>query len=110
METNNLGVILKERREEKGLRLRQLATLSGVSASHITRVEKGERFPSGHILRKLTKPLGFGEVELLKLAGFMSEDVDDRLDRLKGSIKGEIIDAMLSLCKKIDSAQPLQKG
>lgn len=104
MDTNNLGLILKERRKAKGLRLRQLAALSGVSMTHIARVERGERFPSGHTLRKLAKPLGFSEAELLQAAGFMSrDDSDDRIKRLKEEIKGEIVDTLLSLYKKIDS-------
>jgi len=34
--------------------------------------ERGERFPSAHILRKIAKPLGFDEAELLTHAGFLS--------------------------------------
>ena len=103
MNNNNLGIILKARRREKGLTLSQLVSLSGVSMSHIARVERGERFPSGHILRKLAEPLGFSETELLKLAGVMPRDaVDDRLDSLKEGIKAEIIGAMVNLCEKID--------
>ncbi|MCK4418142.1 MAG: helix-turn-helix transcriptional regulator, partial [Candidatus Latescibacteria bacterium] len=100
---NNLGGILKERRKEKGLGLRQLAILSGVSAAHIARVERGERFPAGRILRKLAEPLGFSEFELCKLAGFISRDAtDDRLDRFKKSVKKEVIETLVSLCEKID--------
>ena len=80
MDNNNLGIILKERRKAKGLRLRKLATLSGVSMSHIGRIERGERFPSGHILRKLAKPLDFSELELCKLAGFISQDADEEME------------------------------
>ena len=46
--------------------------MSGVSASHLGRIERGERFPSAHILRKIAKPLGFGEDELFTLAGYLS--------------------------------------
>jgi transcriptional regulator with XRE-family HTH domain len=54
------------------LTLRELATTSGVSASHLGRIERGERFPSAHILRKIAKPLGASESELLTLAGYLS--------------------------------------
>ena len=80
MNNNNLGVILKARRKEKGLTLTQLSRLSGVSAAHIARSERGERFPSGHILRKLAKPLDFSEIELCKLAGFISQDADEEME------------------------------
>ena len=46
--------------------------MSGVSPSHLGRIERGERFPSALILRKLAKPLGFGEDELFTLAGYLS--------------------------------------
>ena len=52
--------------------MRELAANSGVSASHLGRIERGGRFPSAHILRKIAKPLGFNENELFMLAGFLS--------------------------------------
>ena len=101
--TNNLGEILKQHRKAKGLTLQLLSQRSKVSVSHVARIERGERFPSGHILHKLASPLDFSEVELLKLANFMSRDAsDDRLDRLKKEIKAEIAHALMSLWKRID--------
>jgi transcriptional regulator with XRE-family HTH domain len=52
--------------------LQELAEKSGVSPSHLGRIERGERFPSAVILRKLAKPLGFEEDELFTLAGYLS--------------------------------------
>jgi len=46
--------------------------MSGVSPSHLGRIERGERFPSASILRRLAKPLGFEEDELFTLAGYLS--------------------------------------
>jgi len=63
---------LKERRLSLSLPLRELAAMSTVSASHLGRIERGERFPSANILRKIAKPLGFDEDELFMLAGFLS--------------------------------------
>ena len=54
------------------LTLQELAAMSGVSASHLGRIERGERFPSAHILRKIAQPLGFDENELFTLAGYLS--------------------------------------
>ncbi len=54
------------------LTLRGLATASGLSPSHLGRIERGERFPSAYILRRIAKPLGFDESELFTLAGFLS--------------------------------------
>ena len=69
---NNLGRILKQQRITIPLTLQELATTSGVSSSHLGRIERGERFPSAHILRRIAKPLGFDEDELFTLAGFLS--------------------------------------
>ncbi len=54
------------------LTLNELATTSGVSPSYLGRIERGERFPSARILRKIAKPLGFDEDELFTLAGYLS--------------------------------------
>ena len=75
--TNNnngehLGRILKQRRVVIPLTLRELAAISGMSPSHLSRIERGERFPSALILRKIAKPLGFEEGELFSLAGYLS--------------------------------------
>ncbi len=52
--------------------LQGLSSKSGVSASHLGRIEKGERFPSAHVLQKIASPLGFEENELFSLAGYLS--------------------------------------
>ena len=72
MASNEIGKTLKQRRLMIPLTLRELAAKSGVSVSHIGRVERGERFPSGHILRKIAKPLDLDESQLLMLAGYLS--------------------------------------
>ena len=54
------------------LTLRELADLSGVSASHLGRIERGDRFPSASVLRRIAKPLAFEEDELFTLAGYLS--------------------------------------
>ncbi|MBI2868428.1 MAG: helix-turn-helix transcriptional regulator [Chloroflexi bacterium] len=68
----NLGKIIKQQRLMVSLTLQELAGVSGVSASHLGRIERGERFPSARILRKIARPLGFDEDELFTLAGFLS--------------------------------------
>jgi len=70
---NEIGKTLKQRRLSLELTLRELAVKSGVSASHLARVERGERFPSGHILRKIAKPLDLDESLLMTIAGYLPE-------------------------------------
>ena len=68
----NLGRLIKEQRIRLPLTLRELANLSGTSSSHLGRIERGERYPSAHVLRRIAKPLGFDEDELFTLAGYLS--------------------------------------
>ncbi len=72
MDSNHLGGILKQQRISLSLTLQELAGRSGVSASHLGRIERGERFPSAHILQKIARPLAFEEDELFTLAGYLS--------------------------------------
>jgi transcriptional regulator with XRE-family HTH domain len=69
---NQLGRLIKQQRLISGLTLRELAASSGVSSSHIGRIERGERYPSAHVLRRIAGHLGFEESELFSLAGYFS--------------------------------------
>ena len=69
---SELGKIIKQQRIAIPLTLQELAAASGVSASHLGRIERSERFPSAHILRRIAQPLGFDEDEIFTLAGFLS--------------------------------------
>jgi len=68
----NLGEIIKQQRVMMSLTLQELAGRAGVSSSHLGRIERSERFPSAHVLRKIANPLGFEENELFALAGYLS--------------------------------------
>jgi len=68
----NLGKVLKQKRLSVRLTLREVSASSGVSTSHLGRIEKGERFPSAEILQKISRPLGFTESEIFTLAGYLS--------------------------------------
>jgi len=69
---NDLGKIIKQRRSMIPLTLQEFAHVAGVSASHLGRIERGERFPSARVLRRLAKPLEFDEGELFTLADYLS--------------------------------------
>lgn len=72
--SSDFGRIVKQQRIALQLTLQQLADTSGVSPSHLGRIERGQRFPSAHILRKIAQPLGFDEDELFTLAGYLSSE------------------------------------
>lgn len=71
-DSGNIGTIIKRQRVMTPLTLLQLAAISGVSASHLGRIERSERYPSARILHKIAQPLGFAEGEILTLAGYLS--------------------------------------
>jgi transcriptional regulator with XRE-family HTH domain len=68
----NLGEIIRRQRVTIPLTLNELAMMSGVSPSHLGRIERGERYPSARVLRRIAKPLGLGEDGLFTLAGYLS--------------------------------------
>jgi len=68
---NTLGKKIRWQRITMSLTLLELAAKSDVSTSHLGRIERGERFPSARVLRKIAKPLGFREDELFTLADFL---------------------------------------
>jgi transcriptional regulator with XRE-family HTH domain len=74
----NIGKLIKQRRVIVPLTLNELSAITGVSPSHIGRIERGERFPSAHVLRRIAKPLGFQEEELFMLAGFLSDHANEQ--------------------------------
>jgi len=54
-----------------GLTLRQLSLTCGVSASQLSRIEKGKQIPSLKSLQKIARPLGFEVAEMLLFAGYL---------------------------------------
>lgn len=65
---NNLGQRIRERRQEKGLGLRETARLTKVTPSYLCDIEKGSRNPSDELLKKLSETLSLPLRELERLA------------------------------------------
>ena len=75
---SEIGDYLKKWRHDNWYTLQEVATATGISVSHIARIEKGERMPSAGTLKKISSGLtkGRGGVDLkqkklLKIAGFL---------------------------------------
>jgi len=68
----NIGEYLKKLREDKNYSINQLALYSGVSAAHISRIERGLREASPDILEKLSKFLGVPHEVLMVKACYIS--------------------------------------
>lgn len=78
---SHLGGIIKQQRISLPLTLQELAIRANISASHLGRIERGERFPSAHILRRIAGALGFDERELFRVAGYLSPQPSQLADR-----------------------------
>jgi len=94
---NELARILRQQRVMRNLTLQQLGEMSGVSSSHLGRIERGERFPSAHILRKIAQPLGLAEGELLTLAGYLSPQPPTEVEKPSGVRLDPYVTTVLSL-------------
>ena len=70
-------------RHRLGLTLKDVAEKSGGSISHLSRIEKAERYPSANILRKLAEPLNLDKRELFNIAGYMPVEQSKETDLLK---------------------------
>ena len=94
--SNDLARILRQQRVMRDLTLKELAANSGVSSSHLGRIERGERFPSAHILRKIAKPLGLAEGDLFTSAGYLSPQLGTEAERPIGAQLNPYVAAVLS--------------
>ena len=89
-EIQNLGIVVKQQRNRLGLTLVDLASKSGVSISHLSRIEKAQRYPSASVLRKIAKPLGLEEKELFNLAGYIPSEHPTSPDLEKHKLLAEL--------------------
>lgn len=72
------GTYLQYLRELRGLSITELAKLSDVSPSYISRIENGgRRPPKPEIIKKMAPHLGIGYNELMIKAGYLSNNQED---------------------------------
>jgi len=69
---SDVGRVIQQLRLMAELTPSKLSAMSGVSMSHLGRIERGERLPSASVLRKLAKPLSLSEVDLFSYVGYLS--------------------------------------
>lgn len=93
---NDLGKILKQRRVMIPMTILELGRAACVSSSHLGRIEKGKRFPSARIMKRLAKPLGFEESELLTLADYMTPQPSTEVERPSSVRLNPYVAAVLS--------------
>ena len=78
MEIDNLGDVLKKRREEIKLTLREVEERTGVSNAYLSQLENQKiRKPSPKVLKKLADTYGLSYAYLMNLAGYPVATVQD---------------------------------
>lgn len=74
---SQVGILIRQLREERKFTQRQLSLYSGVSNTEISRLESGERRnPSVVILKKLALAFNTSVDEMLKAAGYTDDSID----------------------------------
>jgi transcriptional regulator with XRE-family HTH domain len=78
-ETSGAARLLRQLRQERGQSLRIAAAELGVAASHLSRLERGEKSPSGELRRRAAKYYGITEDLIALDEGRAPEDIIDIL-------------------------------
>jgi repressor LexA len=87
-----LGAQLRSLREARGMRLRELSSLSGISESVLSRLERGLTFPRRTTLEAIASALGIEVIPLLEsIANQLGIDPAPLLIRLGYASKREVI-------------------
>ena len=74
--TMELGRAIKRRREELGLSLRDVADVTNVSASTLSRIENGTGKPDADNIARLTSWLDMPVDRVMKMSGGSKDDVE----------------------------------
>jgi HTH-type transcriptional regulator, competence development regulator len=73
IQMNSIGNIIRAKREEKGMLLRQLAAMIDVDTAIISKIERGERKARREQIIKIAKVLGLNEKKIL--IEYLSENI-----------------------------------
>ena len=107
MENKSVGELITEAREKQGISKNQLADLSKVSHTEITRIETGEReTPNPKTLRKISKYIGINYNDLMYAAGLGAKisPLNPYLIEYYSNLKGnELREALKNIENSINS-------
>lgn len=81
---------IKKVREDKGLKMRELERLSGISQSYISQIENGKRsIPTPDVIKKLANGLNENPIDLMVLAGYFSKEEAEQRKKILNQLKKE---------------------
>jgi transcriptional regulator with XRE-family HTH domain len=76
---SELGRTLRSTREIAGKSLKAIAEPAGISPAYLMKLERGEvSSPSPHVLHRLARELGVAYIDLMRLAGYIVPEADNR--------------------------------
>jgi transcriptional regulator with XRE-family HTH domain len=70
-----VGEVLRDKRKSKGYSLRKLEELSGISYSHLSKIERGEIKPTKETINSICKALEEDPEPILLLAGYPTDNL-----------------------------------
>lgn len=99
---NSMGPRIRELRIERGMTLDELATAANISASHLSRLERGQTAPSFKVAADIAHHIGVKPSELATIQREQS-DVDDHLIE---ALTARGLDAVMArhICDRISTA------
>ncbi len=105
MDDNQLGKMIKHRRVYVDKSLRALAEETGISFSHLSKIERGEHTPSKEMLKTLAEHLEMSEYDLFVMAGYQIEAENKMWQKILIKIfnKGKLDELKSILGKNFDS-------
>lgn len=106
MESSNIGKFIREFRVENDLTLRDLAQKSGISFSHLSKIERGEHVPSKKTLDIISESTNLDKDKLYVLSGYApSSNLGVGLDHLLGGVKQKDLEK-ITIIKNISNEFP----
>lgn len=81
VERRTLGDFIRQRREQLGLKQKDLGDLVGVKQAYISQIETGGTKWPQHLVPALAKALGVTQAELAERAGLIQLEDDERPER-----------------------------
>ena len=91
---SGIGIEIRSLRKKKGLTQEDLAWMTGISKSHISKIERGECAPSGGVLRKIEDALNLEYMSLEKTK--YSLVVNESIEQTVGEMKLDLLQRELS--------------
>lgn len=70
---NKVGEFIRDNRKELGVTLRELAKETGISFSHLSKIERGEHMPTKETIETIADSLRVDKYELFLLAGHSTD-------------------------------------